>query len=324
VDVSDIETFVADSYQATPGLTGEAVLRLDGSDFELEVNVRNDSSIHFENVVLLLGSSVISFGDLDPGDSDSHSQRLSVTEATAAAGTSSGFSSGFSPSSPGGSPLASNMDIILGTSDYYNDREAFPRWQFLQSLTPDFYSSSAGWYPSGVATLIAWSDEQQAEVIVEETNVERFSSTLYFLEIPFSQSVASGEDIEVPKFLLNWQVLGENGIYNPSISNLNLPTGWIEFEYQPWPEFQAMTVDGLQVVLIHQNSATTRNTPRIQVWDWSEGVWVTLEDGQWGRTVVAEPLNYIGPGNAVRIRLQNDSAATMDIQDIYPLISGDL
>jgi hypothetical protein len=322
--VSDIETFVADSYQPAPGLTGEAVLRLDGAKFELEVQVQNNSSIHFENVVLLVGSSIISFGDLAPGASDSNIQTLSTTEATAAAGASSGFGSGFSPIGPGSSPLARNFEIILGTSDFFNDREAFPRWQLLQSITPDFYGSAPGWYPSGVATLIAWSDEPQSDITVEDTDIERSATTLYFLELPFSQTVASGQNLEVPKFLLNWLVLGESGIYAPSISDLTLPTGWIEFEYQPWPEFQAMTVEGLEVVLVHQNSSTTRNTPKIQVWDWSEAVWITLEDGQWGRTVVEEPLNYVGPGNAVRIRLQNDGSAALDIQDIYPLSSGDL
>jgi hypothetical protein len=290
----------------------------------MEINVQNNSTIDFENVVLLLGSTVISFGDLAPGESDNHIQTLSLTEATAAAGASSGFSGGFSSSGPGSSPLTRNAEVILGTSDFYNDREIYPRWQLLQSLSPDIYSSTSGWYPSGVVTLVAWSDEEQTEIAVEDTDFERASTTLYFLEIPFTQTVASGQDIEVPKFLLNWQVLGENGIYNPSISELILPTGWIEFEYQPWPEFQAMTVKGLQVVLLNQNSSTTRNTPRIQVWDWSEAVWVTLDDGQWGRTVVADPLNYVGPGNAVRIRLQNDNAASLEIQDIYPLISGDL
>lgn len=324
VDVSDIETFVADSYRPNPGLTGAAVLRLNETDFEMEINVQNNSTIDFENVVLLLGSTVISFGDLAPGESDNHIQTLSLTEATAAAGASSGFSGGFSSSGPGSSPLTRNAEVILGTSDFYNDREIYPRWQLLQSLSPDIYSSTSGWYPSGVVTLVAWSDEEQTEIAVEDTDFERASTTLYFLEIPFTQTVASGQDIEVPKFLLNWQVLGENGIYNPSISELILPTGWIEFEYQPWPEFQAMTVKGLQVVLLNQNSSTTRNTPRIQVWDWSEAVWVTLDDGQWGRTVVADPLNYVGPGNAVRIRLQNDNAASLEIQDIYPLISGDL
>jgi hypothetical protein len=84
-----------------------------------------------------------------------------------------------------------------------------------------------------------------------------------------------------------------------------------------------MMVDGLEIVLFRQGSQTTTPSPRIQVWDWSETLWVTVENGDWGHTAVADPLNYIGPGNAVRIRLQNDSSTSVDIQDIYPLISGD-
>lgn len=325
VDVSDIETFVADSYQPAPDLTGEAVLRLDGTAFRLEVNVQNNSDIHFENVVLLLGSTTFRLGDLGPGESDSHSQSLSTTEASAAAGTSAGFSSGFTPSGPGSSPLAQNYEVILGTSNYYDDREVFPRWQLLQAISPDFYSSTPGWVPSGVATIIAWAETSQLDITVEETETERSSTTLYFLELPFTQTVAGGEDVEVPKYLLDWQVLGESGIYAPAINDLMLPPGWIEFEYQPWPEFQAMVVDGLEIVVSRRSGSqsTTTSVPKIQVWDWSETLWVTLEGGDWGHTAVADPLNYIGPGNAVRIRLQNDNAETLDIREVYPLISGD-
>ncbi|MFZ0544310.1 MAG: hypothetical protein WAM60_02660 [Candidatus Promineifilaceae bacterium] len=323
VDVSDIETFVSDSYQSAPDLTGEAVLQLDGSRFKLEVNVQNNSSIRFENVVLMLGTTTVRLGDLAPGESSNHTQFLTSSEASDAAGTSAGFSSGFSPSGPSSSPLAQNFEVLLGTSNYYDDRDVYPRWQLLQAISPDFYGASPGWYPSGVATIIAWSDTPQIDIAVEGTNLSRSSTTLYFLELPFTQTVAGGENVEIPNFLLDWQVLGENGVFAPAISDLELPRGWIEFEYQPWPEFQAMTVKGLEVALIQQNSATTLNVPKIQLWDWSEEFWVTMEDGGWGRTAVSDPLNYIGPGNTVRIRLQNDNPATLEIKDIYPIISGD-
>jgi hypothetical protein len=323
VDVSDIETFVTDSYQPTPALTGEAVLQIDGSQFRLEVTVQNDSDIEFDNVVLLLGSSTIRLGDIGPGESDSHTQTLTTSEATAAAGTSAGFSSGFSPTSPGGSPLSRNYEVLLGTSNFYDDREVYPRWQLLQAINPDYYGSAPGWFPSGVATLIAWAETPQIDVVVDGVNTNRSSTTLYFLELPFTQTVASGEDVDIPQFLLNWQVLGENGVFNPSISGLSLNPGWIEFEYQPWPEFQAMTVEGLEVVLARENASSSRTAPKIQLWDWSDSIWVTLDHADWGRIAVSEPLNYIGPGNAVRIRLQNDSSTTVEIQDIYPLITGD-
>jgi hypothetical protein len=324
VDVSDIETFVADSYQPAPELVAQAVLRLDGSRFELDITVQNNSDIHFENVVLLLGSTTISLGDLAPGESDSHTQRLTTTEeATAVAGTSTGLNSGFSPAGPGSSPLTSNLEVILGTSNYYDDREVYPRWQLLQAISGDYYGSTPGWYPRGVVTLMAWSDVSQLDITIEDTETNRSSTTLYFLELPFTQTIASGQNVSIPKFLLNWEVLGENGVYAPSISDLILPPGWIEFEYQPWPEFQAMTVEGMEIVLVQENSATTRNKPKIQLWDWSEEVWVTLQDGDWGRTPVEEPLAYIGPGNAVRLRLQNDNTDSLEIQDIYPDISGD-
>ncbi len=60
VDVSDVETLVAESYQKMPAVDGQAILRLDGTDFELSLTVQNNSDVTLENATLLLGFTAIS------------------------------------------------------------------------------------------------------------------------------------------------------------------------------------------------------------------------------------------------------------------------
>jgi hypothetical protein len=45
----------------------------------------------------------------------------------------------------------------------------------------------------------------------------------------------------------------------------------------------------------------------------------------WGSTAVPDFQRYIGPNNAVRLQIRNDSVpAGMSISEIYPVLTGDL
>jgi hypothetical protein len=77
-----------------------------------------------------------------------------------------------------------DLEAILGTAEFFNDRVAFPRWQLLQSLSgsPNLSNVNNAWPENGV-TLIGWTDEGQLEVTTSAGEVERIGTTLYFLEV---------------------------------------------------------------------------------------------------------------------------------------------
>jgi hypothetical protein len=235
----------------------------------------------------------------------------------------------FGPSGSGsgsGASLTSHADVILGTSDYYNDRNAFPRWQLLQALEGNLYSASGSpvsTVPANVLTLVAWSDQKQLDIALDRSNYNTLSTTLYLLEVPLSQNITSSGDLSIPFSLLNWQVLAQNGVGEPNVENLYLyGDSWLEVEYTPWPEFQAMNVQELAIALEPQDATSGQIAPEIRLWDWQQALWVTIEGGNWGQTEIANPTPYLGPGNAVRIRLQNKSLGSTDIRQVYPVLTG--
>ena len=94
-----------------------------------------------------------------------------------------------------GSSLMHHADLILGTTDYYNDPIAYPRWQFLQAIesSPTGLSSNI-LQDNEVITLIAWSDDVLLDVSLDENDAPPTSSTtLYLLEIPITQQLVSGQ-----------------------------------------------------------------------------------------------------------------------------------
>lgn len=64
--------------------------------------------------------------------------------------------------------------------------------------------------------------------------------------------------------------------------------------------------------------------PLTRLWNWQQEVWQDVADLDWGVTPVAEPGRYIGPGNTVRIRLQAPGNYGSQIQEVYPVLKGDL
>ncbi len=327
VDVSDTETFVSDSYLAGPQLSGQASLGLNGSDIELEIDVRNDSDILLENVTLVLGSEVIALRDLAPGQSASRTHSVgAVASTTGVPGVPPPSAPAFISGPGSGSPLTNHAHEILGMSDYYNDREAFPRWQLLQAIEGDGFATSSGSgtrLSTDVVTLLAWSNAPLLDLGLENEQVTTISTVFYLLEIPLIQRILTGSNVSLPVSLLNWRVLADSGIYQASIQNLYLNGGWVEFEYEPWAELQRMRVEELELVLTKQDSSI-QPAPEVRLWDWKDSVWVTLESADWGTTSVQRPALYVGPGNAVRIRLQDRNSFSTGIGAVYPILTGDI
>jgi hypothetical protein len=328
VDVSDTQTFIVDSYQEAPSIEGQASLSLNGSDILLDVTVHNGGDLALQNVSVLLGTEVITLGSLGPGESESATEFLFATSSTSGIPSLSSAAPVYVPGPGSASPLTYHADDILGTSDYYNDPEAFPRWQLLQAIEGDAFSSRAAGsatkaFPSDVVTIIAWSSEPLIEVSLDQVENAEHNTVVYFLEIPLTQQIVAGDNVSIPISLMSWEVIGNGSNYEPSIMNLYLEGGWVEFEYMPWSEFQTMSVTGMAIALESLDPAQSQMAPEIRLWDWQEGIWITTEEG-WGTTTVEDPHRFIGPGLAVRIRLQDRDSFGTTIREVYPIISGNL
>lgn len=325
VDVGGIETFVVDTIRDPLPISGRALLSIDNNNLMVELNIENKSDQTFENAVLLIGRSVVPVGDMRPGEVKEVNKLISMGELPGVAEAPSSFSTGSAPVSiPGssGSLLSGYYGDLLGTPDYYTDPEVFGRWQLLQAIIPDF-GAAPNVIPQGTATLIGWTSEQQLEISVEDQDVRTEATSLYFIEMPVSHAEVSGQGIIIPEPLIEWQVLGQSGVYNPQVTDLYLPHGWVEFEYQPWSEFHDFSATDLALSLEGATSDSEQPLPWIQMWDWREQAWITINDITWGRTEIEASQRYVGLKNNVRVRLQNDGNVGIDIRKIYPEIKGD-
>jgi hypothetical protein len=319
VDVSGIESFLVDSVQPSPAVSGQAALNVRDGNLELAATVRNESDLLLENATLLVGDTAVNLGNLPPNTEVSQTQIIGVAGL---AGTATGAPAlSFGPSI--GSPLTTNAAIILGTSDYYSDPAAYPRWQILQALEAE-YPGAATLTTTPAVTLLAWSDRPQIEATLNTgSDTGQAATTLYMLEIPLIRQLAD-KQITIPATLLNWEILADSGLYLQTIQNFYLgPSSWVEVNYQPWPELQAMDITDL-AVMVQENAASGSPAPTAAAWDWSAETWTPLPEKAWGETAVANFQPFIGPQNNVRLRLENNSPDSLEIATFYPIIQGRL
>jgi hypothetical protein len=258
-------------------------------------------------------------GDLPPNERTAVSETIRSTSSSSTVGSPfGGFNSG--------APLSANAETILDSFDFYNNRELFPRWQLLQSLeSTNFGSPGTFSLPPESVVLIAWSSEQQLDASLADAEFEALNTTMYLIEIPLEQNIVSGRNITIPISLLNWEPLANNNVYNPTIQDLYLNGGWVEFSYTPWPEFQQMEVTKLAFSLTQQFEDPAQLLPEVRIWDFEQGLWQPIGDPVWGLNTIAEFAPYIGPNNEVRLRLQdNNSQFGLGIGEFYPVLTGNI
>lgn len=321
VDVSDVQTLIAASYAEMPSLSGIVNLNVTGETAQLAVQVQNNDNFTLENAALFFGSTVFALGDLPPGSSQNFIFALSQASGSALPPPSGGPRTYYAPPT---SPLAANYEALLGTSGYYDDPEIYPRWQLLESLAPTSGLIQADVSPSA-ATLIGWSTAAQLDVTIDRAQSKQQSTTLYFLEIPVREHIVASQNVATPRAMWSWQLLGESGVYQATPDDLFLSTGWVEFEYQPWPAFQQLAVRDMELLLQLASDQSGLPTPELRLWDWQQEIWAEVAAVQWGVTPIPDFAPYVGANNRVRIRLQHsDSINGLHIMGVYPILTGSL
>ncbi len=312
VDISDVETFYVNSTQPAIAVTGQAMLEAKDGALILSATIQNNGDQDLETATLLLGDTIITVGDLDAGDIKTISQRVGTIstsgDPTFNVGTGGIFLNGYTTQ-------------ILGSSNYYNDDKLYPRYQLLEAFS-NYNATVSTVRPTNVVTLIAWADTIQVDAELDKSSFDVAGTTLYFIELPLTQQLVSGEELSIPLSLLTWNVLAQNNLYEPSVQNLSLNGGWVEFEYEPWADFAGVQMAQLAIVLETEDEFGA--VPEVRLWDWQQAVWVVVEDVSWGETAVSDYTPYIGPNNAVRIRLQDNSQFGVYIQTVYPKLTGNL
>ncbi|MGH2538369.1 MAG: hypothetical protein ACRDHL_13315 [Candidatus Promineifilaceae bacterium] len=315
LDGGEVATFVATAYRPAPAVAGEVELAFDSGQAELAIQLRNEGNALLEDAALLVGGTAIGLGDIAAGGTISRSERL------AGLGLGSGGASPGMPGSSvfGGANLLDHADTLLGTSSYYNDPVAYPRYQLLQAVSQ--YDDTLSAFPaSGTAMLVAWSSASQIDVQTGVEDVEQRATTLYFLKLPLRRRDAAAEPNGAEPVLWMYHLLNSNDPMNGAPTDLYLaPASLIEFEFQPLVELRPSRPISLSLSL-EPASGGAEPLPEVSLWDWQAGRWREVAVGDWGEIVIAEYEPFVAGDGRLRVRLENRGLEGIGISRAWPLM----
>lgn len=303
VDVSSMETFIAESYRPGPAISGRVTLNLDPAVNAIEIHLQNNSQSLLEDVGILVGNDYFRIGHLQPGESSTTTESLNTSSTSYYSNTGLSY------------------DEVFNTYAYADDPKIFPRYQLLESLVNYSYSSYIpSINPSGTALLFAWSSDPQLDIQLNEKDFNNIATTLYLLEMPTERLADSRGIIQLSDSVIQREVLNYQGVYDTSLINFYMPVGWLEIEFKPWETFANLQLDSLSIALLPPDYLTSPQIiPEVKLWHWQESRWVTVPDVTWGEFTITNPADYVDPNNTIRLHLQNNDPIGITIQEIYPV-----
>jgi hypothetical protein len=149
--------------------------------------------------------------------------------------------------------------------------------------------------------LIGWTDSVPMQTELTGADWRAQDTTLYIAELDVER-VTGTSDVLITPDRFTWSVPAYTGTREMTPVSIQLDVGdEVVFRYTPIATARLAEVDELTVMLRQFNTGT-RTIP-IALWDWAAGEWIEL-DARQDRYTVPQPARFIGPMNAVQVRLR--------------------
>ena len=313
VDVGGIQPFVAEGYVDVPGVEADLELVVGASERPQVQGTLRNGERPLEGAVLIVGGNDQRLGDLEPGEEVTISLHLR-------AGATSGGVGG--PYYPGGSGVP---EQILGTGNYWDDRNLYRRYQFLQAI----FSSEGSGVTYGEMRLapglylVGWAEgEVPLPVEVVGRPFSTIETSLYVYDLPVA-GLETGTKITIPPGLITRQVEETTGNVDVWPEGFHMePEAEIMFSFAIWPGVAVQQVDELVLDMRGSSYGRTSHPPRVSLWNReSDSGWETLDVG-WGRHSIPNAGDYVLPSGAVLLRLETDAEWPADVESLTITITG--
>lgn len=281
VDVGGIQSFLVEGYADVSPVEADLHLKNDAAGRLILTGTLRNGRLLLRDALIIVGDGEQRLGDIAP-------------EQTVQAGLVFGTVSG---------PGVNLPDRIVGSRDYWRDREAYRRYQFLQVYFSDYYDSALASLRQGVY-LVGWTEESvPLPVEVMGRPFSTPSLALYVYELPVVAEV--GENATLPPAFLSSQVESSRG--NVTIASADTfylgPQSEIVFRFTIWPEVAVGHVDELVVDLQKVSYIAVNDLPIVSLWNYESGRWEKIDIG-WGRHTVPNATAYVSPSDEILLRLE--------------------
>lgn len=326
-DIGSVQAFAVQGFVPAPQFDANLEIEIVSGAAELRGTVTNQSALTLQNAVLLAPGGSLSLGEFRPGETrpvsvSLISSRASSVPPNAVLPFSAGSGGAFSSPSPAPyySPYSTydpTIDEILGTSNYYQDREQLRRYELLSSAI-NVYGGAGGLGRGTGIYLAGWTESAPTSARLLNASFRESNATLYLISLPAATRFAGGAITLLPG-MLTWSprpVGGNDPHAGQPPYDLTLYAGEqyaVRFAPREAPGPLSEMVLNLYGTS-YGSSATAM--PEVQLWDFTQGLWVTEPLNSYGSFTVSEPDRFRGPSGEIEVRLYNSGPDTLQITQL--------
>ncbi len=323
VDASFIAGFESETSIAKPQITGEVTLITDGENGQqtMRGSVRNDSDQTLNGAaVLVRGQSFRIEKPIAPGDVAPFEFTLpgeGLPSPSPLAYTSGDYNTFNSRLYSYYSSTSKSIEDILGgqlsvLNNYYAYRkldgsieqeEFYRRTLFLSGLIDEPYKRLTG--RGNHAYLTAWTDKAPLDTTVEGSTIKTLDTTLMLIQLNVKTTIPQGATV-ITADQFTWFAQSRSSLAD--IGPLDIafnPGDEAVLRFTPLPDAVLKQVNELRVY-VDRNQNTSRNIT-LQIWNWDTSQWEDQATGSGNQIIVSNPARYIGPENAVQVRISADA-----------------
>jgi hypothetical protein len=297
VDVGEVRSLALEGQAPAYPIDQDLALHIDDRGAVLRGSLTNQGDQVLQGAVLLAPGKTQHYGNLNPGQVQEIGLGLDTASQAAYSG---GADPRFGPV-PRGVP-GPTWDVLLGTNDFYRDRQTYQRFTLLNALTGYAAPGSAG---DGI-TFAAWSDGSPLSASLDGKQTLTSSTTLYLVALQPRLSLSPGR-LSLPPGLFTWSVLTPGAMGEAAPYDTMVSPGGFGLRFEPVIAFPDRPVRSLTLRL-SSYGATGRAGVAVQLWNYPTGGWEELPGLNWGETPIPNPAGYVGPGGEIRLRLDNQDS----------------
>ena len=180
-----------------------------------------------------------------------------------------------------------------------SERQAAREQAFLASFMVDQFASSAR---GSALYLLGWSDEWQRDLDIGGAGWTSIDTTLYVIELEVDMQLPT-QRVTLTTENFSWMTLDRQGVADNGTESFSLyEEQSVEFLFHPLP---GLALDSVEHMLVDiDRGGGYGQALHVELYDWRQGDYDTFTYRDGSELEFSAPRRYLGPGNAVKIRLR--------------------
>jgi len=310
IPVGGTQSLIHSGNISSPDISDDLSITIDENGVVLRGTLTNNSLLTYSDVVLLFPGGILPIGDFTPGDV--RGINIPLTQAQFIGGATPRIQpiTGFSiPVTPYSSVFDSTITDIIGTSNYYDDREAYRRYLLLNTHLA--YNTSIG--RGGGIYLTGWTDTSPLELTLLTHQTRTLDTSLYIFSLSPDVQI-SGSPIVLSPGAFTWNVLPDSNTSSTSPYQIYLYTNeYLSLIFSLAHPVAYTSTDRLEIHLTSNTQLRFPSELDVFLWDFEQAQWIQQDIGNWGTYSIDNPDRYVSTGGDIQLRIHNTGMNYLDL-----------